>query len=87
MSKTTKTETRYPHCEKLAGVSEEVRAINEFMEFLQSKGLNICELRGDHYHPLYDRENDLAYEMYGIDSNELEKERSRILDDIRKANT
>ena len=59
--------------------------INEFMDFLSSKGIILCQLDKEYqtYHPILKQRDDLIYECYNINSNKLESERRELLAKIQ----
>lgn len=64
-----------PMCEKLSQYSTEIRAIREFMDWLEvEKDLGL---------ETFTRTEDLIMEFYEIDQNELEKERRQLLNNLR----
>lgn len=72
--------------DKWSKVHERARAIQEFLDFLNEKGISLCTLENDDEYPdtpryfpnLIGRE-DLIYECYGIDPVQLEQERRSLL--------
>jgi hypothetical protein len=81
---------KYPMCEKLSDNADERRTVNEFLEWLQEKGIWLCDRdQGSNfadYRPITKRADDLLLEFLEIDPKALEAERRAILDEQRRAN-
>lgn len=81
---------KYPMCTRLSSASGERSTINQFVEWLQEKGIWLCDRdEGSNfaeYRPITKRSDELVLEYLEIDPVALEKERRQILDEQRKAN-
>jgi len=86
------TEVKSPECEKLAKLDREIRAITEFLEWLESQGIELRKPDTENlsvlgeiifYNPILKRHNELINEFYGIDSKKVEEERKEILKNIQ----
>jgi len=80
------TDEEYPECKKWAKAHDRIMAIQEFREFLDSKGYHIGKKGADDYSyfcvlSAIDSE-DLLYEFLGVDPKKLEAERRLILKSI-----
>lgn len=77
----------YPTCEKLKAKSAERATVQEFLEFLNDKGIVFAIWResGSQPHPWRGNPNDLLMEFLGIDPEKLEKERAALLKSCRKS--
>jgi hypothetical protein len=74
--------------EKWDKVFDRVFGINEFMDYLNEQGINLCKLGDDEFHtemfiPITKNRDDLIAECYDIDYTKLEKERRELLDQAR----
>jgi uncharacterized NAD(P)/FAD-binding protein YdhS len=83
-----------PECEKLSAVSKESNRLGEFLDWLEhEKGFVIAEwdkedaYKDNNLYPTHIPYNTLLAEYFNIDLNKVEKERSVLLEYIRKNNT
>jgi len=59
---------------------DEAVDITNFLAFLNSKGINLCEINSlDQFMPINKSQTDLIYEYFGINPEKLEKERRELL--------
>jgi hypothetical protein len=72
-------------------VHDDVVTIEEFLEWLESKGIQLAQhYKNDdgedteHLYPTYRNRRQLLEEYYEIDTAELERERRALLDEARK---
>lgn len=74
-----------PECDKWAKVHEDSVVIQQFFEFLSSKGINLCymEKTYEQFLPVMQTHDDLIYEYFEIDRSKLEQERRAILEKCR----
>ncbi len=82
-------ESDYPECEKMEAVREKSQAIGEFIEWLQSKNIYLLtqhEGMDDDFCFSRTPIEELLAEFFGIDLAKAEKEKSAMLEDIRKQN-
>lgn len=72
--------------DRWAEVHERARAIHEFLDFLNEKGISLCEVdsKTDMFYPVPKNRYDLIYECYNINANKLEQERREILELARE---
>ena len=77
--------------EKWSNVHEDVVTIEEFLEWLETKGIQLAQhYKNDdgkdteHLYPTYKTRRQLLEEYYEIDTAELERERRALLDDARE---
>lgn len=81
---------KYPMCTKLSESSDERRTINDFVEWLQQKGIWLCDREEGsnfaEYRPIAKRSDELVMEYLEIDTKKLEEERRAILAEQRRAN-
>lgn len=87
------SETDYPEHEKLKKVKHTSQAIGEFLEWLSTQGLTVCEtyrnpdsLRDGEYFPATSSTNALLARFFEIDLEKIEKEKQAMLEEMRKAN-
>lgn len=92
---------KLPEHDKLTKVSGDSQAIGQFIEWLRgSKKIIFCKLQDEriyresieeyqdeYYAPTTLNIQDILAEYFEIDLEKLEKEKRKILDNIRKANT
>lgn len=73
--------TEYPECEKLSAVSDERRTLSDFIEWLESKNLWICDGPGElnHYYPVSASGASLIMQFLEIDQDNLEQERRAMI--------
>lgn len=66
---------QYPQSEKMAKCKGDMDAIRAFLTFAKSKGVMLAHYPGesDHLHQ-YRNEEELLYELYGIDKSAYEQE-------------
>jgi hypothetical protein len=66
---------------KWSNIHEEFVKISEFLDWLNSKGILLCEKYKDHdsYIPIPKNHHELLIEYYDIDEARLERERREIL--------
>lgn len=71
--------------DKWSEVHEKAVLLNEFFDFLNQKELTLCELNKSHeqFYPTFSKRDDLIYEFFGIDYDQLEKERRELLTQIQ----
>jgi len=82
--------TEYPEHEKLHKVKRESQAIGEFIEWLNGQGVHLCRIppEFDHtYYPIHRSIEELLAEHFGINLDEIEREKRHMLDEIQAANT
>lgn len=79
MSITMKT----PECDKWSKVVEDAKTIEEFMDFLSSKGYIICLSNEHGYFPKMVSNRQIVYDYFEIDSDKLERERRGLLEEVR----
>lgn len=75
---------RYPECEKMAAVKNEFQAIGSFLDWLEGEDLFICNLEKEEYRPIHTAIEKLLAEYFEIDLDKVEKERCRMLNELRK---
>lgn len=87
MDKNSKT-LKLPECEKLSSLNNEIMAINEFLEFINSKGIFLGSYpeNSNFLESYRSNPEKLIYEMYHIDGERLEKERKSIWEDLKEKN-
>lgn len=77
--------TTYPEHEKLHEVKRETQAICEFMEWLdRHKEIELRQRNTDY--PVMEKARDLVAEFYDIDLKELENEKDRMVEAMRRIN-
>lgn len=74
----------YPECEKLAEIHDKSQVIGEFLDWLNSEGIYLCEEISEKLFPIRDTIEFLLADFFGIDMKKVEEERQSMLDDIRK---
>ena len=85
-----KDENQVLEMDKLSEVHNEVRTIEQFFEFLSSKGVLLCKSTDDEmtnipYMPIVESDIiKLIYENYDIDGIKLEQERRELLESIKQ---
>ncbi|MCC3292375.1 hypothetical protein [Arthrobacter sp. zg-Y1110] len=90
MSTEAPEQPQYPMSEKLAQAAEESQRIGEFLDWLESKGMQIAEfVRYPGYseprlEPVSRGFEHLLAEYFEIDLNEVDKERRQILASLRE---
>lgn len=85
--------------DKMLKIKEKAQVAGEFLEWLQSKGYRICTYFKDKeyekdekdedesgYYPAHINIEQLLADFFGIDLEKVEKEKRKILDDIREKN-
>jgi hypothetical protein len=76
----------------MEAIMNESQRIGEFVDWLQEKGIYLCEYRSYTDSSIVEldrtRKNiqDLLAEFFGIDLDKIEAEKRAMLDEIRKAN-
>jgi hypothetical protein len=84
-------ESKYPECEKLSAVGGDRRTIASFLEWCETKGLELrarsAGVNFDGWDPLHKSQDSLILEFLEVDENKLETERRAMLDAIRKEPT
>ncbi len=67
-------------------VSEDALRVSDFLAWLSEQKLFICNLydNPDRWLPTMDKHDTIIDKYFGIDQNQLEKERRNLLDDFRK---
>ena len=64
---------------------DEAVDITNFLTFINSKGINLCEVdTWDQFMPINKSQTDLIYEYFGINPVKLEKERRELLAEVSK---
>lgn len=70
-----------PECDKLSNADNDIRAIQEFFEFLtNTKQYSLCKTVDERFYPTNDTLLLLIYEHFGIDPIKLERERRELLE-------
>lgn len=69
--------------DKWAEVHDNALIIHEFLEYLCSKGIALCDPTEDGFFPIMCSYEELVYDMYNIDKDQLEKERRQLLKEIQ----
>lgn len=71
--------------EKWSKVHDDSVIINEFLDFLNKKGISLCELSNayDMYYPTRFFRTDLIYEHFGINADKLELQRIKLLESVQ----
>jgi len=80
-------EKTYPECEKIAAVQDKSNVLGEFLDFLDSKGIELAKyggLGGEELYPIYPGKEQLLADFFGIDLVKVEQERRAILADLQK---
>lgn len=73
----------YPEHDRLAKVAEKSQACGEFVEWLSGQGLQLGQWYDHRFAPAtYDIQALLA-EFFEIDAKKIEKEKRKMLDDVR----
>jgi len=64
------------------------RAITEFLEFIDSKGIMFCKAdeETDNYYPISKNHRALIFEFFGIDMEKWEQENRALLEYLRSLN-
>ena len=64
------------------------RAITEFLEFVDSKGIMFCRVdpETDNYYPISKNHRALIFEFFGIDMEKWEQENRALLEYLRLLN-
>jgi hypothetical protein len=79
----------YPEHDKLSAVKDKSQTIGEFLEWLDyEKNYSVCSLTegrngGGEYSPIFTSTEKLLAEFFNIDLNKLEKEKRKMLDELR----
>lgn len=78
----------YSEHEKLAKISDESQTCGEFIDWLEGRGLHLCEGESDtgRYWPSHRSITKLLAEFFDIDLEKIEAEKRAMLDEIRAAN-
>jgi len=79
---------KIPELDKISKVSEKSQAIGDFIEWLPSQGLIICQEEDDEageerYFPVHPDINRLLEKYFNIDGAKAERERVAILHELR----
>jgi len=78
---------RLDECRRMSSARNQgSQIIGEFIEWLGEQGYTICEDTGsevDNYWPTSKRTEQLLADFFGIDLNEVEAERRRLLENLR----
>lgn len=80
--------TEYPEHEKLKQIQRESQTIGEFIEWLESNGMVVCEWTDgncDNWMRTTLSTNRLLAKFFDIDLDKLEAEKRQMLDEMRKA--
>lgn len=72
-----------PECDRWGKVVDDAKTIEEFMDFLSSKGYIICLSNEYGYFPKMVSNRQIVYDYFEIDSDKLEKERRELLEEVR----
>lgn len=82
-----KVEIETPMCDRLASVAEKVAVVRDFMGWLDDRGIvlatwEVTRLGNDRLTRI--PSSDLAFQAFGIDPAELDRERRSLLDEVRR---
>lgn len=79
----------YPEHIRLTAISDQSQAIGEFLEWLGSQGVWLCEIPepfNETFFPIHRSTQSLLADHFEIDQNRLEQEKRQMLDELRAMN-
>lgn len=81
---------KYPEHEKIKALGNQNQIIGSFLEWLQHGGFSICKYieeprRREGYEPSRNNIQEWLAEYFDIDLKALEKEKQKMLDEMRKS--
>lgn len=77
----------FPQHEKLKSIQKESQALGQFLDWLNSEGIALCQLgERDHFFPIYKRTEVILANYFDIDLDLLEQEKLEMLKQLRGTN-
>lgn len=76
----------YPEHDKLRKIADKSQVCGEFIDWLESRGIVLCEIhrRRDEFLPTQETLQALLAAFFDIDQKRIDAEKEEMLDDIRK---
>lgn len=82
------SEPKYPELDKMLAVRDKSRLLSEFLDWLASEGIALCELnterRGGEFERIQEGYEKLLARFFEIDLDKIEEERRALLDSLRQ---